>query len=45
MKKSNKAARLIKKVTGKMADVSFGAASIWGVYQPKEPVSVKKIKK
>lgn len=30
-------AKIIKKVTGKIAALSCGAASIWGLKQPKEP--------
>lgn len=48
MKNKNKnvnSAALIKKIAGKMADISCGAASFWGVYQPKEPASVKKRRK
>ena len=45
MKKTNKTATLIKKISETMADISFGTASIWGIYQPKEPASVKKRKK
>lgn len=44
-KKNVKSAALIKKIAGKMADVSCGAASFWGVYQPKEPASLKKTQK
>lgn len=36
-KKANKAALVIKKIAGKMADVSCGAASFWGIHQIKEP--------
>ncbi len=41
-KKANKAAKVIKKVSGSMAKVSFGAASVWSIYQPKEPKQIKK---
>lgn len=43
-KKTNKAisATIIKKVAGKMASVTFGAASIWGLHQIKEPKAHKK---
>ena len=32
-----KSAAVIKKIAGEVANVSFGMASILGVYQPKEP--------
>lgn len=35
--KMNKAALVIKKIAGKMADVSCGVASFWGMHQIKEP--------
>lgn len=35
--KRNKAALVIKKIASKMADVSCGAASFWGMHQIKEP--------
>lgn len=41
-KKNAKFASLIKKIAGKMADISCGAASCWGVYQPKESATVRK---
>lgn len=41
-KKVNRAASVIKKITGKMADVSCGAASYWGMHQLKEPKVKKK---
>lgn len=40
-KKNVKTASFIKKVVGKMADISCGAASVWGVYQPKEPTAAR----
>ena len=42
VKNSAKLATVIKKIAEKMADVSCGAASCWGIYQPKEPKSPKK---
>lgn len=36
-KGTNKVALAIKKVVDIMAKASFGAASIWGIYQIKEP--------
>jgi len=36
-KTANKAALVIKKTAGKMAEISRGAASIWGLHQIKEP--------
>lgn len=41
-KKTNKVALAIKNVAGGMAKVSCGAASGWGMYQPKEPKACKK---
>lgn len=35
--KSAKVAMTIKKVADKMARVSCGSASAWGLHQPKEP--------
>lgn len=37
-------AKIIKKVTGKIAALSCGAASIWGLKQPKEPPNSKALK-
>ncbi len=44
MQKNNKpiVATVIKKVADKMAAVSCGAASVWGLHQIKEPKSCKK---
>ena len=42
VKKNVRSASLIKKIAGKMADISCGAASVWGVYQPKESAAVRK---
>lgn len=42
VKNTNAAAVIIKKIAGKMADFSCGAASAWGLHQPKEPTSCKK---
>lgn len=36
-KRTNKTALAIKKIASKMADVSCGAASFWGLHQIKEP--------
>ena len=41
-KKNAKSASLIKKIAVKMAYISCGAASCWGVYQPKESDAVRK---
>lgn len=41
-KKTNNVALAIKKIADSMAKVSCGAASGWGMYQPKEPKSCKK---
>lgn len=35
--KNVKIASVIKKIAGKMADAACGAASVWGLHQPKEP--------
>lgn len=37
-----KTAVIVKKIAGKMADVSCGAASCWGLHQAKEPKKCKK---
>lgn len=37
MKAKNKTALAIKKIAEKMAKVSCGAASFWGMHQIKEP--------
>ncbi len=44
MQKNNKAivATVIKQVASKMAKVSCGAASVWGLHQIKEPKPCKK---
>lgn len=39
--KEHVAARMIATVAKKMADVSCGVASAYGVYQPKEPKKIK----
>ena len=44
-KKNIKSAVLIKKVAEKMANISCGSASVWGVYQPKESAAVRKHRK
>ncbi len=41
-KNKTKTAIIIKKIAGKMADISCGAASCWGLYQTKEPKKCKK---
>lgn len=44
MNNKNKApvlAKVIKVVADKMAKISYGSASGWGTYQPKEPVKKK----
>lgn len=41
-KKANVVAKVVKKAAAKIADVSCGAASYWGMYQTKEPKSLKK---
>lgn len=42
MKKSNNTAKTIAKVVKAMGDISYGSASVWGIYQPKEPKKSKK---
>lgn len=42
VKNASTAAKTIKKIAAKMADVSCGAASFWGLYQTKEPKSCRK---
>ncbi len=44
MQKNNKpvSATVIKKVANKMATVSYGSASVWGLHQIKEPKPCKK---
>ena len=37
LKMKTKTATAIKAVAGKMAKISCNAASIWDMYQPKEP--------
>lgn len=47
-KTNEKIAMGVKTVVSKMADVSCGAASMWGLYQAKEPqkfIEVKESKK
>lgn len=43
VKKANRTASVVKKIVGKMAEVSCGAASGWGMYQAKEPKAQKKV--
>lgn len=42
VKKASVVAKVIKKTAAKMADISCGAASFWGLYQTKEPKCCKK---
>lgn len=42
MKANKKVATIVKKVAEKMADVAYGSASVWGVYQPREPKKINK---
>lgn len=35
-------AKVIKEVADRMAKISYGTASGWGAYQPKEPEKIKK---
>lgn len=44
-KANNKVAKAIKNVAGIMADIACGSASVWGMYQPKEPKKLDKSKK
>jgi len=37
MKRHNHGAKAIKKVADTMAKMGYGAASVWSIYQPKEP--------
>ena len=39
--KTSVVAKVIKTVADKMAKVSYGTASGWGAYQPKEPAKKK----
>ncbi len=43
--KNVKVASVVKKIASKMANISCGAASCWGVYQPKESAAVRKYAK
>ncbi len=45
MKKSNLMALTIKEIAGKTANIACGSASIFGVYQPKEPKKLVELKK
>lgn len=46
MRKANKnTAKAIKKIAGAMANIACGSASVWGMYQPKEPKKLDKSKK
>ncbi len=46
MKKVNKKTALaIKTVAGKMADLAYGASSMWGMHQAVEPKKPERIKK
>lgn len=42
MQKKSKVERLIVNLTAKVAAASAGEASIWCMYQPKEPEALKK---
>ena len=42
---NKKAAYVIKKIAEKMADLGYGAASMWGLHQPKEPKKLNTSKK
>ncbi|MDE6834490.1 MAG: cyclic lactone autoinducer peptide [Ruminococcus sp.] len=43
MKKANKAvASVVKKISETMANITYGSASVWGIYQPKEPKKIDK---
>ena len=35
-------AKTIKNIADKMAKISYGTASGWGAYQPKEPKKIKR---
>ncbi len=37
MGKTNLSAEIVKVIADKMAKISYGTASIWGMHQPKEP--------
>lgn len=43
MKIKEKVAKVIAGISLKMAKASCGAASIYGIYQPKEPAALKKM--
>ena len=46
MKKAkNKTAHAIKSIAERMANMAWGSASAWGMYQPKEPKKLDKSKK
>ncbi len=39
---NKKVASVVKKIAETMADIAYGSASVWGVYQPKEPKKIDK---
>ncbi len=39
--KANLSAEIVKVIADKMAKLSYGSASIWGMHQPKEPTKKK----
>ena len=39
--KSTVSAEIVKVIADKMAKISYGTASIWGMHQPKEPSKKK----
>lgn len=43
--KKNKTATTVKKIAETMADFSFGTASVFGLYQPKQPKKISKAEK
>lgn len=42
--KKNKTATTIKKIAETMADFSFGTASVFGLYHPKQPKKISIVK-
>jgi len=42
MKKNVNVAKAIAKAVKTMGNISYGSASVWGIYQPKEPKKTKK---
>lgn len=41
MKNQNKKAVVVKNIIDVIADIAYGSASIFGMYQPKEPKRIK----